>query len=115
MRPPLLIATLLTALIGGVIAYGTLMPPGPPGPPLPLTDKQMHALAFFSLVLPLGWVRPRWALGLALVAFAFGGAIEIVQPQVGRSGEWADLWADGLGIVAGLLPGQLRRYRASRA
>lgn len=115
MRPPLLPAALLTAVFACVIAYGTLSPPGPPGPPLLLTDKQMHALAFFALVLPLGWVRPRWALGIASVALIFGGAIELVQPQVGRSGEWADLWADALGIVLGLLPGQWRSRTAAKA
>lgn len=115
MRPPLLPASLLTAVIACVIVYGTLSPPGPPGPPLLLTDKQMHALAFFGLVLPLGWVRPRWALRIGLAALAFGGVIELVQPSVGRSAEWADLWADGLGVVIGLLPGQLRRGAGSGA
>ena len=30
--------------------------------------------------------------------FFFGGGIEVVQPTVGRSGEWANFYADVVGI-----------------
>jgi len=108
-RPSLAAAALLTALVASLIAYGTLTPPGVAGPALPLTDKQLHALAFAGLVLPLGWVRPGWALGIALTAVAFGGLIELVQPWTGRAAEWADFVADALGCLIGLMPGQIRR------
>lgn len=108
MRLAVILALILTALIAAIIGKGTLSPPGN-GAPLPLTDKQLHAIAFALLVLPLGWVRPRWALALAIMAFGFGSLIELLQPRIGRSGEWADLWADTFGIALGLLPGQLRR------
>lgn len=104
-HPYTLVLTLFVALL---IAWGTLSPPGAPGPALPLTDKQIHALAFALLVLPLGWVRPRAALWLGPLALAYGGAIELIQPSVGRSAEWGDLLADAIGIALGLLPGQLR-------
>ena len=106
-RITLFLAQALTCAIAVAIGWGTLSPPGS-GTPLPLTDKQLHFLAFAALALPLGWVRPRWALWLIPVALAFGAAIELIQPFVGRSGEWGDLMADGLGILAGVLPGQLR-------
>jgi len=78
-------------------------------------DKQIHALAFAMLVLPLGWVRPGWAAGLVAGALAYGGAIELIQPGIGRTGEWADLAANAMGCAIGLLPGQLRhRLRAAR-
>jgi VanZ family protein len=53
-------------------------------------------------------------LAVLLALLAFGGAIELLQllvPQ--RSAEWADLLADGLGIVVGALLalGWLRRRR----
>ena len=99
---------LLTLLVALGIGWGTLNPPGPPGPPLPLTDKQLHALAFALLVLPLGWADIRHAVWLAPLALAYGGAIELVQPFVGRGAEWGDLLADGIGIGLGLAPGALR-------
>lgn len=105
----LALASVLTALAAMLIAFGTLSPPGSGDSPLPLTDKQLHALAFAILVLPLGWVRPGWAPAIAAAALAFGGAIELIQPMVGRSAEWADFVADGLGCLLGLAPGQVRR------
>ncbi|MFK7938374.1 MAG: VanZ family protein [Roseovarius sp.] len=99
---------LITLVVACIIALGTLSPPGDETP-LPLNDKQLHALSFALLVLSLGWLRPQWWLGLALAALLYGAAIEMLQPMVGRSGEWADLAADGAGIFLGLLPGQLRR------
>lgn len=70
-------------------------------------DKRNHLLAFATLALlaelafwPWRWRRARNLLGL----LAFGAFIELVQTQIpGRSGEWLDLLADGLGIVVGML------------
>lgn len=70
-------------------------------------DKANHALAFtalaFSAVWAL-WQRPRQWPVLFIVLLAYGGAIEIAQSFVpSREAEWADLLADGVGIVLGLL------------
>ncbi len=109
-----LIAFALTALIAVVIAYGTLSPPGE-GSPLPFTDKQLHFAAFAALVLPLSWVRPGWILWLVPLTIACGGAIELIQPFVGRSGDWNDLLADALASLLGIVPGLLRqRYLTAR-
>ena len=104
------IAISLTLMIAGFILWGTLSPPGPPGPPLPLSDKQVHALAFAVLVMPLGWQNVRHAAWLVPAALALGATIELVQPMVGRGAEWGDLLADGIGIAVGLIPGWLRRW-----
>ena len=37
-----------------------------------------------------------------LIALAAGGAIELIQPQLGRAAEWRDLRSDALGALAGL-------------
>lgn len=108
------VAFALTALAATLVAYGTLSPPGSSEPALPFTDKQIHALAFAALVLPLGWVRPARALRIAAVAVAFGCVIEVIQPAFGRTGEWGDLVADAAGCLIGLLPGQLRHLLAPR-
>lgn len=85
---------------------------GPSGPPW--ADKAYHAIAFFFLVLPGAMVH-RWAfLWLVPLAIAFGAAIELVQPQFGRSRELADLYADIAGIFAGVIVGTLIRVWRSK-
>jgi len=110
------IALSVTLLIGAGIGWFTLTPPGEAGTPLPLTDKQLHALAFGLLVLPAALTRPRALLWLAPLALLYGAAIEVIQPSVGRTGEWADLLADGVGIalVCGLGALRGRLLKAAR-
>ncbi len=94
------------ALLATMIATLALLP-GDEAPRLGIGDKWQHLLAFAALGLASeragrgdGRARSSAALGL----LAYGGAIELLQTQVpGRSGEWADLAADALGIACGLL------------
>ena len=113
-KPPMKHApAVLTIAIAVVIASGTLSPPGNSGAALPLSDKQMHALGFALLVLPLSVARPATIIWLAPLALAYGGAIEVIQPSVGRTAEWADFLADGLGIALGIIPGLIRMRLSS--
>lgn len=93
----------LTIILVAIIAIVTLAPiPVPKG--LGGTDKTYHFMAFMALTIPVSTLKPKWLL-LAIPAFAmFGGAIEIIQPYVGRSCELADWIADlqGIAIGAGL-------------
>lgn len=87
--------------MAGIIALATLTPPdrmpqGPVG-----LDKVFHALAFGALVLPAALLRPDRLPVVLLLAIAYGGLIELIQPLVGRSAEWVDLLADALGALAG--------------
>jgi VanZ family protein len=107
------LALALTLLIAFAIAYGTLRPLGG-NTGLPFTDKQLHFMAFACLALPIGWVRPAWALWLIPLSLAYGALIEVAQPFIGRSGDIWDLVADGLGILAGVLPGQIRHSLKKR-
>lgn len=99
---------LLTSVLGLVIAILTLMPPiqtdMPAGP-----DKLYHFVAFVALAVPLATVRPRWSVALFVLLTAYGAAIEILQPYVGRSRELADLIADMAGIACGIVLGVLVR------
>ena len=87
------------------VAWLTLTPTPPPS----LTtgwDKLNHAVGFAALAwsASLAFSAPRvrvWPVVFALLAF--GGAIELLQLLVpGRSGEWGDLLADGLGTALGV-------------
>ena len=69
-------------------------------------DKVSHLLAFTSLAFSgyLGFpvsrgIRAALVIGL----LAYGGLIEVLQVIVpGRSSEWGDLLADGIGIAFGM-------------
>ena len=87
MRTPGRIAAALGLAVAAAIAVATLLPvpalpPAPPG-----GDKLHHFVSFAALVLPLVAVRPRAALWAVPLAVAYGGAIELIQPHVGRGGE----------------------------
>jgi VanZ family protein len=82
-------------------------------PDLGMSDKLHHVLAFVALgVAGACSVQHRWPsrAGIAIGLWAFGGVIELVQTRIpGRSGEWADLVADSVGILlATLLMSALR-------
>jgi len=99
----------LSILIGLAIAVATLMPPHTL-PKAPGGDKLHHFLAFAALVLPVASVRPRWCLWAVPLAVAYGGAIELIQPFVGRRGEWEDVLANTAGALAGAALGALLHF-----
>lgn len=82
-----------------VIAILTLVIP-PKTTLLHGNDKLQHIAAFFALTLPAACYRPKWLLWMAPLAAGFGGAIELLQPLVGRSRDLADWYADLIGISA---------------
>ena len=99
-------AVVLTIALATVIAALTLTPPVPVDMPAG-SDKSYHFLAFMALALPLSTVRPRWSPALLIAFTAYGAAIEVIQPYVGRSREFADIVADVLGVASGLVLGLL--------
>ena len=108
------LGVLAAVLIALGILYGTLNP-NPPGPPLRgNADKIAHFMAFATLVFVPVVTAPgrcRWMLPLAI---AFGGLIELMQPQFGRAAEWGDFWANNAGAVAGAILGVLTNRLAMR-
>ena len=93
------VSLVLTLALAGLIGVMTLTPIQNPG--VPGTDKSHHLIGFAALALPLSFSRPRLAPWVVLAAIGYGGAIEIIQPFVGRSGEVLDLMADAVGAVIG--------------
>jgi len=94
----------LLVLLLVVVSYLALTPKPPEGFESGL-DKVAHLLAFTSLALSgyLGFPASR-GIRTAVVfgLLAYGGLIEVLQLFVpGRSSEWGDLLADGIGIVFG--------------
>jgi len=106
---------LVAWVVSGVILVLTLSPTNLT-PPVSVAhvDKLMHVLAFFvwAALVTAGW---RWPGRLVLVvAVAFGGVIELVQPMTGRDAELADLAADLVGAAAGFWLGLRLRSWARR-
>lgn len=96
---------LLAALLIAITCLALL-----PAPPVAIStgwDKSNHLLAFAALAFTAVWAlwpQPRQWPWLALALLAYGGGIEVAQSFLPpRSGEWADLLADGCGIALGLL------------
>lgn len=103
-----LVATGLFAL---AIAYLTLSAPDQISVGGAISDKIYHFLAFTILVIPVAIFNPRalaWVLPASLL---FGGAIELIQPHVGRQGEWLDFWADFAGVVFGAGLGLILNFK----
>jgi VanZ family protein len=94
---------LIGYLLVGAVVVVSLMP-APPGMHS-LNDKLLHLLAYLGLALWFGAIYPRERfarLGLCLVTL--GVVIECLQFSTGyRSFELADMLADTLGTLAGLL------------
>ncbi|MDO6441494.1 MULTISPECIES: VanZ family protein [unclassified Marinobacter] len=101
-RPLWRFALLLSVIAIGFLATTSNSYPIPSAP----SDKVNHLIAFFELtiVTRLAWPELR-AIWYAPVLLAFGLAIEGVQANLPyRDFSMADVAADGVGIVIGLLP-----------
>ena len=76
----------------------------PPSPSLPSTgwDKSNHALGFMALAFLSHWAWPgRTAAALAGL-LAYGALIEVLQSLTpNRQAEFADLFADAVGLAIG--------------
>jgi VanZ family protein len=90
-------------LLAGVI-LGSLVPTGRvphPG----VSDKLVHAGAYFFLAIWFGGLTYRSAHGVVLLGLlALGAALEVLQGamHLGRTADLMDLAANAAGIVAGL-------------
>jgi hypothetical protein len=102
----------LTIILGITIAFATLIP-AEKLPETPGTDKLHHLLAFSAFVLPVSLMRPNRGRVIFLTALILGGAIELIQPYMNRSGEMADFWADAIGAGLGILLGKRIRQIAN--
>jgi VanZ family protein len=101
---------------GVLILYFSLLPHHRvPNALVTINDLLMHAgiYALFTFFIVAGRffqtnrTSPGWRYGnfVALVATILGGCIELIQEQFvsGRTGEWADFWANAFGAFLGMV------------
>lgn len=65
-------------------------------------DKLYHTLAFAALVIPVALVDRGAVRWLVIGSLILGGAIEVIQPSVGRDADLMDFLADAAGLLLGL-------------
>ena len=79
-------------------------PPAPDG-----SDKVVHLIAFGALSFPLARTGRIGLLPVFVGASAFGGLIELIQPNFNRSANMNDWIADILGVAFGIVSGLMYR------
>lgn len=104
------VALVVSLLLALIVAVATLTPsermPSAPG-----GDKLHHFLAFGAVAFPIAFARPRAFIWIVLGVSAYGGAIELIQPHVGRHGDVMDAIANAAGAICGaVLATVLRRW-----
>ena len=73
-----------------------------------LADKVLHAAAFAALAVVGLRAYPRYPLIVCVLLTALGGLIEVFQGYTSyRSQEWADFYADIVGVILGFFAYQL--------
>ena len=89
----------------------------PPTADVPGFDKIGHFAGYLSLMLWYAWLyQRRWHSPLALAFILLGVAMEYVQAATGyRHFEYADMLADGAGVLVGWLLGGTRLAGALQA
>ena len=99
-------------VIAAILFLSLFNPPNTKLDPISGIDKVVHVCMYLGLELilwieylrhheNLNWVK---ILIFGIIApIALGGLMEIAQMTLtkGRSGEWADLWADVIGVMIG--------------
>ena len=91
-----------------VVLVGALAPQSETPQLFALADKVLHAAAFAALALVGLWAYPRYPLIVCVLLIALGGLIEVFQGYTSsRSQEWADFYADIVGVILGFLAYQL--------
>ncbi|MDA7747196.1 VanZ family protein [Psychromonas sp.] len=91
----------IISIILFVVIASLSLTPLPKMPSVPGTDKIHHFIAYGVLVLPLMLKQPRYWFIVFIAYAVLSGAIELIQPQVNRYGEWLDMLANTGGLICG--------------
>jgi VanZ family protein len=101
-----------------LILIGCLTPSAElPRVDIPLIDKWTHVVLFgifsFLWLCAKPVLTTKWVMSLLIISVAFGAAVEILQGTLtflGRSAEFMDAVADGLGGIVGVAVFLLMAY-----
>lgn len=100
------------AVLAVIIGLLTLTPaPVPYDAKFVSIDKLYHLIAFAALVFPVIATDSRRWIWAAPLAIAYGGAIELIQPYVNRTGTWEDAIANTVGVAIGVWLGRRAHRR----
>lgn len=88
----------------GLCFLFTHLPPSSVPSAVSSIDKLAHGGGYFVLGFLLFCNLKRWLPALSIL-FVYGVFDELTQPLIGRTFEWVDLLADGLGGAAGVILG----------
>jgi VanZ family protein len=79
-------------------------------------DKSNHLIAFAMLTVSGLRAYPSRVAAVVAGVLVYGGLIELVQSLTPyRTGEWSDLFVDGIGILAGWSWCAFRRYQTAKS
>ena len=96
----------LTLAIAFLILFLSLQPPGEGDAKLLVSDKLLHFVAYGVMVLPVSLERIFPQFLVFIIALAYGGFIELIQPFWGREKDIMDMWANVAGLTFGILIAQ---------
>jgi len=101
----------LAAAVGLLVLVALLLDPtNSAAQSFALNDKVGHVIAFVAISLCIAILRPRQPLwATAALALSIGGATEIIQSFIGRSGSTLDFAADVMGVSLALLVISVKR------
>ena len=99
----------LTIIVTLKLSVAMLWPLEEPPPAPEGSDKLVHLIAFAVLAFPLARTGRYGLLPVFIGASAFGGAIELIQPNFNRSADFNDWVADIVGVILGIGLGLLYR------
>ena len=96
----------LSLIALAVITGGSLVP-RESGGDVGSADKVLHLVAYAVAIFPLTQHKTQTRLIFAIGVLIWSGAIELVQPFVGRSASLLDLASNAVGLLLGLALGVL--------
>ena len=103
----------ITLTVTLILTVAMLWPLAAPPPAPDGSDKVVHLIAFSALSFPLARTGRFGLIPVFVGASAFGGLIELIQPNFNRSADINDWVADIMGVVLGILCGLMyRRLRS---
>lgn len=105
---------LLTLIVMLILTVALLWPLNQPPAGPDWGDKVVHFIAFAALAFPLARTGRFSLLPVFIGAGAFGGIIELLQPNFSRNADINDWIADIAGVLTGIVFGlvyrRLRRH-----